>query len=291
MGDHYLTKQHQHVLIKVIRQILSQSNERKIEINVPQTKSAGDYKIKLSIEESNTFLEAAKHDQDIFNQDLASLQDKIDDLQPISYDGTLVWKITNVQRKITDAQSEQQASIYSPIFYSSPQGYKMRLRLYLNGDGDARHTHMSLFFVLMRGEYDAILKFPFNFKVIFCLYNQIYEEQHIIDSFRPDIRSCSFQRPRSDMNIASGIPKFVRLTMIQQEGTPYVQDDTMFIRVMVDRFNMPKQLLSYTISLNPGFPTYVQEMMMKEETKRRLEQRSRQWTETKKNLSCQETTQ
>ncbi|CAF4871545.1 unnamed protein product [Rotaria sp. Silwood1] len=281
MGDHYLTKQHQYVLIKVIRQILSYSNERKIEIDVPRTKNAGDYKTKLSIEESNTFLKAIKHNQDIFNQDLASLQDKIDVLQPISYDGTLVWKITNVQRKITDAQSEQQTSIYSPIFYSSSQGYKMRLRLYLNGNGDARHTYMSLFFVLMRGEYDAILKFPFNFKVTFCLYNQTHEERHIIDSFRPDIRSCSFQRPRSDMNIASGIPKFVQLKMIQQEGNPYVQDDIMFIRVMVDPFNMPKQLLSYAISLNPGFPIYVQEMMIKEETKRRLEQQSRQWTETK----------
>jgi len=36
------------------------------------------------------------------------------------------------------------------------------------------------------------------------------------------------------MNIASGIPEFFPLAMIQQEGNPYVRDDTMFIKVMVD---------------------------------------------------------
>ena len=71
-----------------------------------------------------------------------------------------------------DAQSERQTSIYSPPFYSSPTGYKMRGRLYLHGDGNARRTHMSIFFVLMRGLNDSILKFPFNYKVTFCLYDQ-----------------------------------------------------------------------------------------------------------------------
>ncbi|CAF4094461.1 unnamed protein product, partial [Adineta steineri] len=175
-----------------------------------------------------------------------------------------------------DAKSERQPSIYSPPFYSSPVGYKMRARLYANGDGNARKTHMSLFFVLMRGPNDAILKFPFNYKVTFCLYDQTPQQRHIIDSFRPDIKSNSFQRPRSDMNIASGIPKFVSLGMIQQEGNPYVRDDTMFIKIVVDFGDMPKTLLPYTLSLNPGFPINVQKDMIKEETERRTQLQTRQ---------------
>ncbi|CAF4470103.1 unnamed protein product, partial [Rotaria magnacalcarata] len=69
----------------------------------------------------------------------------------------------------------------------------------------------------MRSLNDQILKFPFNYKVTFCLYDQTPAQRHIIDSFRPDIKSSSFQRPRTDMNIASGIPKFFPLEMIQQE--------------------------------------------------------------------------
>ena len=152
----------------------------------------------------------------------------------------------------------------------------MRARLYLHGDGNARRTHMSLFFVLMRGPNDAVLKFPFNYKVTFCLYDQTPQQRHIIDSFRPDIKSNSFQRPRSEMNIASGIPKFFPLAMIQQDGNPYVRDDTMFIKVMVDFGDMPKTLLPYALSLNPGLPMHIQQLFIKQETDRRAQQQTQQ---------------
>ncbi|CAF4545564.1 unnamed protein product, partial [Rotaria socialis] len=172
-----------------------------------------------------------------------------------------------------DAQSERQTSIYSPPFYSSPTGYKTRARLYLNGDGNARRTHMSLFFVLMRSVNDPILTFPFSYKVTFCLYDQTPAQRHIIDSFRPDTKSSSFQRPRSDMNIASGIPKFFPLEMIQKEENPYVRDDTMFIKIMVDFEDMQKTLLPYALTLNPGLPTHVQQSMIKQEAEQRYQQK------------------
>ncbi|CAF5179132.1 unnamed protein product [Rotaria magnacalcarata] len=150
----------------------------------------------------------------------------------------------------------------------------MRARLYLNGDGNARRTHLSMFFVLMRSLNDPILKFPFNYKVTFCLYDQTPAQRHIIDSFRPDIKSSSFKRPRTDMNIASGIPKFCTLEMIQQEGNPYVRDDTMFIKILVDFGDTPKTLLPYVLSLNPGLPTHVQQALIKREVERREQQQS-----------------
>lgn len=58
---------------------------------------------------------------------------------------------------------------YSPpnpaAFYTSRYGYKMCLRVYLNGDGTGRGTHLSLFFVVMKGPHDALLRWPFNQKV------------------------------------------------------------------------------------------------------------------------------
>jgi hypothetical protein len=134
----------------------------------------------------------------------------------------------------------------------------MSLKLYLNGDGNARRTHLSLFFALMRGEHDAILKFPFSYKVTFCLFDQSVNNRHIIDSFRPDTKSNSFQRPRSEMNIASGIPKFCPLSAIQQEGNPYIRADIMFIKIMVDFVNMPHTVLPDVLSIDPGLPLHVQ---------------------------------
>ncbi|CAF4979367.1 unnamed protein product [Rotaria sp. Silwood1] len=228
--------------------------------------------LKVAVEEEHGFDEAIVGNLKVLNQDLVLLQEKIDNMQHVSYDGTFVWKITKLQEKLTDAQSERQPSIYSPPFYSSSSGYKMRARLYLNGNGSARRTHMSLFFVLMRGPYDTILKFPFNYTVAFCLYDQTPQQRHIIDFFQPDTRSSSFQRPRSEMNIAIGIPKFFPLMMMQQEGNPYVRDDTMFIKVIVDFGNMRKSSLIYALSLNPGLPEHIQQVMIKEAERDSLQQ-------------------
>ncbi|CAF3031199.1 unnamed protein product [Rotaria sp. Silwood2] len=250
-------------------------NRESININNVMDTLTRDFAlVKLSIQEHNTYLDGLKPNQDILNQDVASLKQKLDDMQFVSYDGTLLWKITNFAARMEDALSERQTSIYSPPFYSSPTGYKMRGRLYLNGDGNARRTHISLFFVLMRSEYDAILKFPFNYKVTFCLYDQTSTQRHIIDSFRPDAKSNSFQRPRSEMNIASGIPKFCQLSTIQQEGNVYVRDDTMFIKIMVDFGDTPKTLLPFALNLNPGFPVNIQQAMIKQETEKRTQQTS-----------------
>ena len=43
--------------------------------------------------------------------------------------------------------------------------YKMCVRAYLNGDGSGYNTHFSVFFVLVRGEFDPLLKWPFEYKV------------------------------------------------------------------------------------------------------------------------------
>jgi hypothetical protein len=156
----------------------------------------------------------------------------------------------------------------------------MCARLYFYGDGNARRTHMSIFFVLMRGEYDAILQFPFIFKVTFCLYDQTDQQRHIIDSFRPDPKSSSFQRPLFNMNIASGIPKFFPLAIFQQDNNPYIHDDTMFIKIVVHFVDRPRTLLSYILGINPGLPAPIQQIMIKDEIEKRVQQQQAIVTQT-----------
>ncbi|CAF1311858.1 unnamed protein product [Didymodactylos carnosus] len=224
--------------------------------------------LQQSVEEQYAFLSGTEMNQQILDQELTNLKQDFENSKYISYDGTFVWKIKNVTELMNQAQCESQPSIYSPPFYSSSCGYKMCMRLYLNGDGNAKRTHISLFFVLLRGEYDAMLKWPFHFKVTFCLIDQSGQQRHIIDSFRPDIKSNSFQIPKSLMNIASGIPKFFPLPMLQQAGNNYVKDDTMFLRCIVDFNDMPKMILPFSLSLNPGLPDHIQKSMIKEEIER-----------------------
>lgn len=164
------------------------------------------------------------------------LEERIRNLENSSENGTLIWKITNVTEKINEAKSGRQTSFYSPPFYTSKNGYKMCGRIYLNGDGMGRNTHVSLFFVILRGEYDALLKWPFRQKVTFMLLDQSPSEsrEHITDAFRPDPNSNSFKRPHSDMNIASGIPLFSSLVKLHSNEREYIKDNTMFIKIIVD---------------------------------------------------------
>ena len=76
-------------------------------------------------------------------------------LQATSYDGSFIWKIPEIQRRRHEAKIGKTISLYSAPFYTSRQGYKACLRLYMDGDGCGKNTHLSFFLTIMKGEYDA----------------------------------------------------------------------------------------------------------------------------------------
>ncbi|XP_068105058.1 TNF receptor-associated factor 2 [Hyperolius riggenbachi] len=163
---------------------------------------------------------------------LAELETRLQEAELSTFDGIFVWKIPEFSKKRQDAIIGRCPAMFSPPFYTSKYGYKMCLRIYLNGDGTGRGTHISLFFVVMKGPNDALLRWPFNQKVTLMLLDQNNRE-HIIDAFRPDITSSSFQRPVSEMNIASGCPLFCPLAKLEGKNS-YIREDTIFIKVIVD---------------------------------------------------------
>ena len=176
-------------------------------------------------------LESIKHTLALTNVTLADLKDYVRQQDISSYDGQLLWKISGFSRKRNDAVNGEEVSVVSPSFSTSRYGYKMCARVYLNGDGMGRGTHISVYFVIMRGHYDALLSWPFRQKVTFMLLDQD-DVEHVIDSIRPDPNSSSFQRPRRETNIASGCPMFCSLAELNNHA--YVRDDTMFMKIIVD---------------------------------------------------------
>lgn len=73
---------------------------------------------------------------------------------------------------------------------------------------------------------------PFPSQVTLMLLDQNNRE-HVIDAFRPDVNSSSFQRPVTDMNIASGCPLFCPVSKMEAKNS-YVRDDAIFIKAIVD---------------------------------------------------------
>ena len=148
-----------------------------------------------------------------------------------NHDGIIIWKIPQFSQRKADAENGRSTSLFSLPFYSGRYGYKMCLCLYIMGDGIGKGTHLSLFFVVMRGEFDNILQWPFTHKVTFKLINQAGGED-IVDTFQPDPMSNSFRKPISDMNISSGCPRFVSHTKLERSGL--IVEDTIFIKCIVD---------------------------------------------------------
>lgn len=168
---------------------------------------------------------------------LADMDLRFQVLETASYNGVLIWKIRDYTRRKQEAVSGKTLSLYSQPFYTSYFGYKMCARVYLNGDGMGKGTHLSLFFVVMKGEYDALLPWPFRQKVTLMLMDQGGARKHLADAFKPDPNSSSFKRPSAEMNIASGCPMFANQSML--ESGSYIKDDTIFIKVTVDTSDLP----------------------------------------------------
>nr|XP_022330856.1 TNF receptor-associated factor 3-like isoform X2 [Crassostrea virginica] len=168
---------------------------------------------------------------------LAELDLRFQVLETASYDGVLMWKIRDYYRRKQEAKSGRTLSLYSQPFYTSRTGYKMCARVYLNGDGMGKGTHLSLFFVVMRGEYDALLPWPFQQKVSLMLLDQDSFRRHVCDTFQPDTTSTSFKRPTTEMNVATGCPLFISHSVL--ETKTFLKDDTIFIKVKVDTTNIP----------------------------------------------------
>ena len=134
--EHYLTIQHQEILLKCIRQmkskattndttktdaielteilnvlsggieaLINESQNLTIEASKQQEKvkqiEEQSSTMKISVEESQSLLQGFKQNQDILQQEIMSLNESVDDMKYVSYDGTFIWKITNFKEKMS----------------------------------------------------------------------------------------------------------------------------------------------------------------------------------------------
>ena len=171
---------------------------------------------------------------------LEELNLKIEIMEVKSTSGVYVWKVNELQRRYQEARVGKTVSLYSPPFYTSIHGYRLCLRCYLYGDGQGKGTHISLFIVLMKSEYDDLLAWPFSHRVSLSLINQdhpLSPEKAMTHKFLPNVESSSFLKPKETFNIASGFPEFAPLSILSNSS--HVKNDTIFFRVKLDPPDTP----------------------------------------------------
>ncbi|KAK1886452.1 TNF receptor-associated factor 5 [Dissostichus eleginoides] len=174
---------------------------------------------------------------DIHATQLRTHREHLQELEATSHDGKLIWKIEDFRNKREAEVKGHPPCLSSVPFHTGPCGYKMASKVYLNGDGEGRGTHLSLYVVLMVGDFDALLPWPFRQTVALSVMDQSGAGNHQSLSFKPDLTSKSFQRPTDETagNVAVGFSCFIPLIKLEKpQNAAYVKEDTMFVKVKVD---------------------------------------------------------
>ena len=165
--------------------------------------------------------------------------------------GILLWKIPNFENEMAAARlGSDKESFYSDYFYAR-SGHLLRARIYPNGDGVGKKTHISLFLTIYKTVNDHLLEWPFKEKVVMSVVDaqgQVLLQDH----FRPDNGSSSFQKPVRDHNIAAGIPRFVEQAGIDN----FLVDGALLLKIAVgdDKPNMAQFSVSINSSQSQLYP-------------------------------------
>ena len=162
---------------------------------------------------------------------LCELKQKHRDMETFS---PYTWKVTDFWERVRRARNGIEVRIESDTFYVGPQGYKIKLAMYPNGTKEAKNAHISLYIALMKGQYDAILPWPFQYKVTLTIIDQnpdLTQRQNFVKSFVPDPSWKSMQRPASAENERRGFGRFFSHEKLIAGS--YVIDETLFIKFEV----------------------------------------------------------
>ena len=114
----------------------------------------------------------------------------------------------------------------------------MHLRVYADGDGEGKGSHVSLYVYIMRGEFDNSLKWPFRGDVTIKLLNQLEDKNHykitlpFSDKIPDDItrRMTAGERRVFGLGYSQFIPHS-GLNYNPTKKTQYLKDDCLYFQV------------------------------------------------------------
>ena len=135
-----------------------------------------------------------------------------------------------------DIMKKQDTEWYSAPFYSHFGGYNMCLRVYANGFGDGKGTHVSVYIHLIKSENDDILKWPFRGTITVTLLNQLQPDNHHSYTIPPanEISANSTNRVMKGRGTGRGTPKLIShndLKYKEEKNCCYLKGDALYFRI------------------------------------------------------------
>ncbi|XP_044174913.1 TNF receptor-associated factor 6-like isoform X1 [Acropora millepora] len=150
--------------------------------------------------------------------------------------GSYIWRIENYRQRRQDAISGIATAVHSPAFYTSLYGYKLCLRINLNGVDSGVGRYIALFVHMMQGDYDSILEWPFTGRITLAILDQSEGtefRQHISETLIAKPSLLAFQRPTAPRNYKGyGYVEFAPIEHIRDPQ--YIKNNTMLVRIQID---------------------------------------------------------
>ena len=150
------------------------------------------------------------------------------------YNGSYIWKIDNYRQRRQDALSGVRTYIYGPSFHISPYGYKLCMRIHLNGVDSGVGKQVALYVHMVQGDYDSILEWPFTGRITLSILDQTDGAgyRHHITQTMIMPNNLSSQRPITFYNQKGyGYKHFAPIEAIHEPR--YVRNDTMLVRIQI----------------------------------------------------------
>ena len=164
------------------------------------------------------------------------LEDRVIELEGRVSAGTFIWRIENFSYRRRQAIDNTVPAIHSPPFYTSLYGYKMCLRMNLNGVDSGFGHHLSLFVHMMRGDWDDILEWPFTGRITLAILDQSENVEYrrpISETLVAKPNLLAFQKPTTARNHKGyGYVEFCQIEQLLREGQ-FVKNDVMLVRIQV----------------------------------------------------------
>lgn len=150
--------------------------------------------------------------------------------------GLYLWRIDNVERHRQSARCGSVTALHSQGFYTSLYGYKICIRINLNGIEKGCNKFVALFVHLMKGDYDEILDWPFNGMITLSILDQEKSADGVRKDYTESLEAnpslTAFAKPTTSRNHKGfGYIEFAPLSVLDDQR--YVKNSVMFIRATV----------------------------------------------------------
>ena len=127
---------------------------------------------------------------------------------------------------------------FSPSFTTSPHGYKFSIKAFANGFRSGRGSNITLSTIIMKGQHDDHLKWPFTGTIIIKVLNWLEDKGHFKQVYSIDPNDGIDRVTEGEYGKDFCFYKFIShasLTLDLSTNTQYLNDDCIRIRVHKSR--------------------------------------------------------